>query len=571
MGPKHLFIALVSLAYSVYGQVGENNQMPGLPNVNDIMIEDVQKIQRRQEQLRQQDQQIIDQQQRQQIQQRQQDEQLRQQQQAQQMQQRQQDEQIRQQQQVQQIQQEQQMVQQQQIQKLTQDQRIMQQQQAEAQQQIIDQQRELQEQQIAQQQIVEGQQRRDQQRLIEQQLINQRREQRGSNVLPTDTPITAGNIQVVYNDELRNMMRTYDITVEEIRKMLEMYARGGSATITKTRRNPDTGAQEVVTLDFEQFTNRPGGTQVPIITPDAGPLPGGQPEPLLKPGDGPDVTSPAEPRLEQLMDAESFLKQKIMDLDAQLLALDSAYRNGQLTRMTRNENAITNRQERREAERDLRTIQQEISRMTPQGRRVLPPREVPGPDGPIGPMEGNLRPTDRPGDRDFGPRQPGNDISRMRPFQETAFPGDGPSRRMENNIRRIEEENRRLLMRLRDLQRRSLMNEPTRRELGNSMRNDLDSDRFATGRPPYGLLREELLRIRAREMDILRRLRLLSSRYSQLVNRGRLPISSSSLTRRPTLNRRITFNGGGPSFNGRRTLSGSVNGGMIQDPRMRVM
>ena len=49
----------------------------------------------------------------------------------------------------------------------------------------------------------------------------------------------------MYNDELRAIMKDYDITPEEIRRMLELYARGGSATITKRRVNPSTGLQEV--------------------------------------------------------------------------------------------------------------------------------------------------------------------------------------------------------------------------------------------------------------------------------------------------------------------------------------
>ncbi|XP_061193671.1 uncharacterized protein LOC133201897 [Saccostrea echinata] len=491
--------------------------MPGLPNVNDIMIEDVQGIRRQQEQQRQQ---------------------------------------------------------------IQQDQQIRQQQQAEVRQQIIeqqqmDQQRQLQQQQIDQQQLLERQQQIEQQRLLEQQQINQRRQQqRGSNVQTTDRPITAGNIQVVYNDELRNMMKTYDITVDEIRKMLEIYAQGGSATITKTRKNPDTGVQEVITLDFEQFTSpsRPGGTQIPTITPDANPLPGEPIERGMKPGEGTDVISPAEPRLEELMDAEAFLRQKIRELDAQLLALDNAYRNGQLTRVTRNENAILNRQQRREAERDLRTIQQEISRMSPQARRNLPPKEVLGPadDGRINPIDGNMPPLVRPGDMDFGRGQSG-EIDPTRPFPETRLPGDVSSRRMESNIRRIEEENRRLLMRLQELRRRSQMSGLFGREAGNMPRNSFDLESFGTGRPPYGRLREELLRIRAREMDILRRLRMLSSRYTQLLNRRGIPVSRDGLTMRRPLNRRISFNGGRPQFTDRRTLTGSINGGMMQNPRVRLM
>lgn len=40
-------------------------------------------------------------------------------------------------------------------------------------------------------------------------------------------------------------MRDYNITPEEIRQMLELYAQGGAATITKERINPENGLKEV--------------------------------------------------------------------------------------------------------------------------------------------------------------------------------------------------------------------------------------------------------------------------------------------------------------------------------------
>lgn len=35
------------------------------------------------------------------------------------------------------------------------------------------------------------------------------------------------SIQVVYDDELRTIMRDYNISAEEIKQMLELYAQGG--------------------------------------------------------------------------------------------------------------------------------------------------------------------------------------------------------------------------------------------------------------------------------------------------------------------------------------------------------
>lgn len=52
--------------------------------------------------------------------------------------------------------------------------------------------------------------------------------------------------QVVYsNDDLRAIMREYNITLEEIQKMLDQFIEGGEEAMTIRRTNPDTGLQEV--------------------------------------------------------------------------------------------------------------------------------------------------------------------------------------------------------------------------------------------------------------------------------------------------------------------------------------
>lgn len=52
--------------------------------------------------------------------------------------------------------------------------------------------------------------------------------------------------QVVYsNDDLRAIMREYNITLEEIQKMLDQFIEGGEVAMTIRRTNPDTGLQEV--------------------------------------------------------------------------------------------------------------------------------------------------------------------------------------------------------------------------------------------------------------------------------------------------------------------------------------
>lgn len=51
--------------------------------------------------------------------------------------------------------------------------------------------------------------------------------------------------QVVYNNDLRAIMRDYNITLEEISKMLDQFVEGGEEAMTIQRTNPDTGLQEV--------------------------------------------------------------------------------------------------------------------------------------------------------------------------------------------------------------------------------------------------------------------------------------------------------------------------------------
>nr|XP_022303817.1 uncharacterized protein LOC111111248 isoform X2 [Crassostrea virginica]XP_022303818.1 uncharacterized protein LOC111111248 isoform X3 [Crassostrea virginica] len=330
----------------------------------------------------------------------------------------------------------------------------------------------------------------------------------GFNVGPTDGPITVGNIQVVYNDELRAIMKDYDITPEEIRRMLELYARGGSATITKRRVNPSTGLQEVITLDFDKFTTQrqenEGGSI--SVAPTADTING-------VPGTIPTV-GPSETTLKDFQETERYLMEQIKELDAQLMALDTAFRMGQISKRTRDENAILNRDQRRKFESDLGAIQQEINRITgvPKARRNTP--RLTAISGTTSQRFGMGQPMpERP-----LPQQPfGTTINTgLNPTQRPGLPG------------------------------------PT----GSQVR-DLSS---------FESLRRELRSIRARELYILNRLRQLSQlRNSQRLLNGRIPFGRNV----PMLSQRRRISFGTPNVNQvPRTLRGSVTGQNVERRHM---
>ncbi|XP_062567459.1 uncharacterized protein LOC134229704 [Saccostrea cucullata] len=334
--------------------------------------------------------------------------------------------------------------------------------------------------------------------------------------------ISAGGLQVVYNDELRSIMSEYNITVEDIRRMLEVYAKGGNAEIVRTRINPENGLQEIITLDFEQFTTpKNDGSSSSTVTSTENLLPGQKPDSqanrenlLIK-------------TLADLRGAEAYLRERIKDLDAQLPALNIAYRQGHISLLTRNQNAIENRKERRKTERELRTVLHEIERLI---------REE---------MRKNNRNTDN--------REPASDLDR--------------------EIQVMQEQNRILAEILRSIPDTPKLPIDNQSGSGSSTidRSLSTSGDVAGTDPSYEALRQEVLRKRARELYLLRQLRLLSGRFSSLSGRRGFPVTRNTLLRRQPIRRQINFNRT-PQRTNRRMLTGSVTGGnMSVDPRIRVI
>lgn len=72
---------------------------------------------------------------------------------------------------------------------------------------------------------------------------------------------TNGFLQIVYNDELRKLSSRYLITQNEIKQMLERYAEGGTATITKVRANLAIGMIEKKQFKLYYFRNKSNSNQ----------------------------------------------------------------------------------------------------------------------------------------------------------------------------------------------------------------------------------------------------------------------------------------------------------------------
>ncbi|XP_062567447.1 uncharacterized protein LOC134229695 [Saccostrea cucullata] len=150
-------------------------------------------------------------------------------------------------------------------------------------------------------------------------------QQHGSTVQPFADVIKVGNFQVVVNEELRNLMKTYDIATEEIRQMLKKYAQGEEATITKTRHN-DIGAQEVITLDLENFITK-SRPRSAVINNKASPFPGESTQRSMMSDVRTDVIRSAKPRQRQQIDTRTFLLEWLRYRQALLQASLNAYRN----------------------------------------------------------------------------------------------------------------------------------------------------------------------------------------------------------------------------------------------------
>uniref|UniRef100_A0A8W8MEL7 Uncharacterized protein n=1 Tax=Magallana gigas TaxID=29159 RepID=A0A8W8MEL7_MAGGI len=353
-----------------------------------------------------------------------------------------------------------------------------------------------------------------------------------------DGQISVGNIQVVYNDELRTIMRDYNITPEEIRQMLELYARGGAATITKERTNPENGLQEIVTLDFENFTSQRPNAPITSVSPmPYNPLPGAVSQ-------DPVSTSPPENEdpIQDFLAAERYLRDQIKELDAQFNALNEAYQQGIITRLTRDENARGNRERRRRFITDLRAIQMEIKSKTG-GEKMEP--EIP------------LQTTVDNGE--FFANAP----SEPKPFKNippevTRRGGSSPN---PTTLRELALQNQMLEEMIRRQERG-----PGRSGLGFpgsiiNLNGPLPPRRQSpplTGRPRRNMTPEQRAALRRELLNIRRQERLIFQRLSQLRNRNsRLMLPRDPF--RQQLRQRLSFsNGNRPQLT--RTLSGSVTG-----------
>ncbi|XP_061193874.1 uncharacterized protein LOC133202111 [Saccostrea echinata] len=86
--------------------------------------------------------------------------------------------------------------------------------------------------------------------IAETQSQQQDQQQEVSSGLSNDGTLTVGDFQVVFDYALKEIMMSYNITVEDVQQMLENYSQGGSASIMKTITDPETGKEEVISIDF---------------------------------------------------------------------------------------------------------------------------------------------------------------------------------------------------------------------------------------------------------------------------------------------------------------------------------
>lgn len=209
---------------------------------------------------------------------------------------------------------------------------------------------------------------------------------------------------------------------------------------------------------------------------------------------------------------------------------------GQISRRTRDENAILNRDQRRKFESDLGAIQQEIDRITgvPKARRNTPPKEVTSISGTSSQRFGMGQPMpERP-----LPQQPLRTAINTGPTQRPGLPRPTGSQVTDLQFGRS----------------RMIGQEPLGQTTSRMSPSSFES------------LRRELRSIRARELYILNRLRQLSQlRNSQSLLNGRIPFGRNV----PMLSQRRRISFGTPNVNQvPRTLRGSVTGQNVERRRM---
>ncbi|XP_052681720.1 uncharacterized protein LOC128162526 [Crassostrea angulata] len=351
-----------------------------------------------------------------------------------------------------------------------------------------------------------------------------------------DGQISVGNLQAIYDDELRTLMRDYNISAEEIKQILERYAQGGAATITKER--TENGLQEIAMLDLESFISQRTGASITSVSPKSDRLPGGVSQV--------DFTSPPVDAIQDFLSAEKYLQEQIKELDAQFDALNTAYQQGTLTRLTRNENAIINRERRRRFITDLRAIQMEI-KSRPGGEKMEP--EIP-----------------------LKNRVDDGEFFRNDPPEPTAFKNIPPEvtrrggriqsptlRELELQIQTLEERLQRKAQE-RGLGRSGLGFNPGRIGNLNGPLPPRGQSPPPTGRPRRFMTPEQRAALRRELLNIRRREQLIFQRLSQLRNRNsRLMLPNVRDPFRQQLRQRVSFsNGNRPQLT--RTLSGSVTG-----------
>lgn len=145
----------------------------------------------------------------------------------------------------------------------------------------------------------------------------------------TDKP----QLQIVYNDKLREAMKRFQITEADMNEMLTNYMESGkSPTITKSILNPETNLQETITLDFQGFTKEWAAAKESSAN-DPTSFAANDNVPQL---DSRDVDS--------LEEQKRHLMRGMMILDAEITDLTADFESGRLTQYVYRQRMLENRQ-----------------------------------------------------------------------------------------------------------------------------------------------------------------------------------------------------------------------------------
>nr|XP_022304256.1 uncharacterized protein LOC111111524 [Crassostrea virginica]XP_022304257.1 uncharacterized protein LOC111111524 [Crassostrea virginica] len=166
--------------------------------------------------------------------------------------------------------------------------------------------------------------------------------------VPSPT-VTRPQLQIVYNDKLRQAMKRFNITEADMSEMLTSYTESGtSPTITKSILNPETGLQETITLDFQGFAQEWSTPKPATPTNNATAAPTAAAKRAAVRVSAPvedDVRGQLDTRdLERVEEQKRHLMRGMMVLDAESTDLTADFESGRITQHLYRQRMLDNRE-----------------------------------------------------------------------------------------------------------------------------------------------------------------------------------------------------------------------------------